>query len=210
MKTQETQTALPFLDSQGVHYSVGIDRGNQPAHCAREKNVGRYSIEAKQNKGLPLSTGLDPPPPAARVVVYVGCAAAARFTQAVRDYNETRASDVFVVNFGAHYNFPPGEDDNEKFKADVFPILDAMAELGDKATVVWRCDTNVLPFSDACMYYTFYCSSPPTPPPPPDRNNVSYVKPYFVSHVQVFGSKTTRKQLFVAKRPADCFTIHQP
>jgi len=56
----------------------------------------------------------------------------------VRDYNETRASDVFVVNFGAHYHYPPGNNQDEQFKADVAPILDAMAELGDKATVVWR------------------------------------------------------------------------
>eukprot|EP00903_Cladosiphon_okamuranus_P013413 g12497.t2 len=58
------------------------------------------------------------------------------FNKAVRDYNETRPSDVFVVNFGGHYHFTPEED--ERFKADMSPILDSMAELGEKATVVWR------------------------------------------------------------------------
>lgn len=52
------------------------------------------------------------------------------------DYNDTRASDVIVVNFGAHYHF--NREDEARFKADVAPILDAMGELGDKATVVWR------------------------------------------------------------------------
>lgn len=59
-----------------------------------------------------------------------------RFDKAVSEYNETRASDVFVVNFGAHYHHT--ELDEEAFKTDVFPILDAMAELGRNATVVWR------------------------------------------------------------------------
>lgn len=52
------------------------------------------------------------------------------------DYNGTRASDVIVVNFGGHYHHNPKDD--ARFKADVAPILDAMGELGDKATVVWR------------------------------------------------------------------------
>ncbi|CAM9273022.1 unnamed protein product [Hapterophycus canaliculatus] len=58
------------------------------------------------------------------------------FDRAVRDYNETRASDVIVVNFGAHYRATPQGD--EDFRQDVFPILDGMAKLGEKATVVWR------------------------------------------------------------------------
>ncbi|CAB1114035.1 unnamed protein product [Ectocarpus sp. CCAP 1310/34] len=57
-------------------------------------------------------------------------------TRAVSDFNETRASDIFVVNFGGHYHDFPEEDDS--FKRDVFPILDEMAVLGEKATVVWR------------------------------------------------------------------------
>ncbi|CAM9461906.1 unnamed protein product, partial [Ectocarpus fasciculatus] len=57
-------------------------------------------------------------------------------SRAVSDFNETRASDVFVVNFGGHYHDFPEEDDS--FKRDVFPILDEMAVLGEKATVIWR------------------------------------------------------------------------
>ncbi|CAM9472212.1 unnamed protein product [Ectocarpus sp. 4 AP-2014] len=57
-------------------------------------------------------------------------------TRAASDFNETRASDIFVVNFGGHYHDFPEEDDD--FKRDVFPILDEMAVLGEKATVVWR------------------------------------------------------------------------
>ena len=59
-----------------------------------------------------------------------------RFSRAVKDFNETRASDVFVVNFGAHYEETPEGD--EAFKGVVFPILDEMAEIGKTATVVWR------------------------------------------------------------------------
>lgn len=50
--------------------------------------------------------------------------------------NETRASDVFVVNFGAYYEETPEGD--ETFKEIVFPMLDEMAEIGNTATVVWR------------------------------------------------------------------------
>lgn len=59
---------------------------------------------------------------------------AVRFNTAVRDYNETRASDVYVVNFGAHYR--PYKD--EEFKEGIFALLDDMAELGKTATVIWR------------------------------------------------------------------------
>lgn len=59
-----------------------------------------------------------------------------RFSRAVRDLNETRASDVFVVNFGAYYEETPEGD--ETFKEIVFPMLDEMAEIGKTATVVWR------------------------------------------------------------------------
>ncbi len=74
-----------------------------------------------------------------------------RLAKALLDFNETRASDVFVVNFGGHYHYPPGNNEDEKFKAQVFPVLDALAELGEKATVVWRCDSSL-------------CLSPPLPP----------------------------------------------
>ncbi|CAM9694243.1 unnamed protein product [Scytosiphon promiscuus] len=57
-------------------------------------------------------------------------------SRAVLDYNETRASDVFVVNFGAHYPATPEGD--EEFKQAVFPLLDEMAVLGETATAVWR------------------------------------------------------------------------
>ncbi|CBN77628.1 expressed unknown protein [Ectocarpus siliculosus] len=56
--------------------------------------------------------------------------------RALRDYNETRASDVVVVNFGAHYRSTP--EGEESFKRDVSSILDDMAEIGETATVVWR------------------------------------------------------------------------
>eukprot|EP00752_Nemacystus_decipiens_P008399 g7509.t1 len=58
------------------------------------------------------------------------------FSRAAKDFNETRASDVFVVNFGAHYEETPEGD--ETFKATVFPVLAEMAEIGKTATVVWR------------------------------------------------------------------------
>lgn len=59
-----------------------------------------------------------------------------RFEKAVRDFNGTRASDVYVVNFGAHYHLTP--EDDASFKSDTASLLDSMAELGDNATVVWR------------------------------------------------------------------------
>lgn len=63
-----------------------------------------------------------------------------RFSRAVLDYNETRASDVFVVNFGAHYPATPEGD--EEFKEDIFPLLDDMAVVGETATVIWRQDAK--------------------------------------------------------------------
>ena len=59
-----------------------------------------------------------------------------RFTKALKDFNDTRASDIIVVNFGAHYHETPEGD--QQFKDAVFPILDEMAEVGKTATVVWR------------------------------------------------------------------------
>eukprot|EP00752_Nemacystus_decipiens_P008398 g7508.t1 len=58
------------------------------------------------------------------------------FTRALKDFNETRPSDVFIVNFGAHYHETPEGD--QEFKDAVFPMLDEMAEVGKTATVVWR------------------------------------------------------------------------
>ena len=41
-----------------------------------------------------------------------------------------------MVNHGVHYHDNPEGD--QEFKDAVFPILDEMAEVGKKATVVWR------------------------------------------------------------------------
>eukprot|EP00904_Undaria_pinnatifida_P001882 jgi/Undpi1/11695/HiC_scaffold_36.g13990.m1 len=54
----------------------------------------------------------------------------------VADFNTTSASDIFVVNFGAHYHATPEGD--AKFRAYMAPILDDMARLGETATVMWR------------------------------------------------------------------------
>lgn len=59
-----------------------------------------------------------------------------RLLKVARDFNETRASDVFVVNFGGHYHDIP--EDDEEFKKDMIPVLEDMAVLGQNATVVWR------------------------------------------------------------------------
>lgn len=59
-----------------------------------------------------------------------------KFLRALRDYSETKADDVYVVNFGAHYHGTPEGD--AKFKRDIGPLLESMAEVGEKATVVWR------------------------------------------------------------------------
>lgn len=52
------------------------------------------------------------------------------------DFNETRASDIFVINFGAH--FPGTAEGEEDFKLEVSRVLEDMATLGERATVVWR------------------------------------------------------------------------
>lgn len=57
-----------------------------------------------------------------------------RLPRVVADFNETRASDVFFVNSGAHYR----EYDEDRFRADVAELLDDMGKLADNATVVWR------------------------------------------------------------------------
>ena len=60
-----------------------------------------------------------------------------RLERVVADFNTTSASDIFVVNFGAHYHATPEGD--AKFRAYMAPILDDMARLGETATVMWRC-----------------------------------------------------------------------
>lgn len=64
--------------------------------------------------------------------------AGGRFAKAVSDFNGTRAGDVFVVNFGAHYRDGPESD--AMFRSDVFPILEAMATFAEEedVTMVWR------------------------------------------------------------------------
>lgn len=52
------------------------------------------------------------------------------------DFNETRPSDIYVVNFGAHYHEDPGGED--LFRSEVSLLLDDIAEIADSATVVWR------------------------------------------------------------------------
>lgn len=56
--------------------------------------------------------------------------------RALSDFNGTRASDVIVINFGAHYHETPEAD--EEFKADVANLLSDMARFGGDATMVWR------------------------------------------------------------------------
>lgn len=52
------------------------------------------------------------------------------------DFNDTRASDIFVVNFGAH--FPETPEGDTSFKMETSDVLDHMATLGETATVIWR------------------------------------------------------------------------
>ena len=59
-----------------------------------------------------------------------------RLSKVIADFNETRASDIFVINFGAH--FPDDVEGEEKFKRETASVLDDMATLGETATVVWR------------------------------------------------------------------------
>lgn len=59
-----------------------------------------------------------------------------RLANALADFNTTRSSDIFVVNFGGHYH--DSADDTEKFKREVGALLMDMAELGESATVIWR------------------------------------------------------------------------
>jgi len=74
-----------------------------------------------------------------------------RFNRVVADFNGTRSSDVFVVNFGVHYHDTPEHD--QEYRDAVFPILDQMAEVGKTATVIWRYEggrptPRRLPFKD--------------------------------------------------------------
>eukprot|EP00904_Undaria_pinnatifida_P008201 jgi/Undpi1/4510/HiC_scaffold_18.g07864.m1 len=56
--------------------------------------------------------------------------------RAVADFNTTSVSDIFVVNFGAHYHDTAEGD--ASFRAEMAPILHDMARLGETATVIWR------------------------------------------------------------------------
>lgn len=56
--------------------------------------------------------------------------------RAVSDFNETRSSDIFVVNFGAHYD--DTVEDELNFQVATAALLDEMAKLGETATVMWR------------------------------------------------------------------------
>lgn len=62
--------------------------------------------------------------------------AAQRLIRALRDFNETRASDVIIVNFGAHYH--DNDEDDERFRLDMGYLLDQMGAIADNATVIWR------------------------------------------------------------------------
>lgn len=59
-----------------------------------------------------------------------------RLERAVADFNTTRPSDIFVVNFGAHY--PDTPEDEEVFRRDIAAVLESMAQLGETATAIWR------------------------------------------------------------------------
>lgn len=59
-----------------------------------------------------------------------------RVERSLSDFNETRSSDVFVINFGAHYHDTPEGD--ASFKHDTAHVLDDMARFGEAATMVWR------------------------------------------------------------------------
>ncbi|CAM9134824.1 unnamed protein product, partial [Discosporangium mesarthrocarpum] len=50
------------------------------------------------------------------------------------DFNGTRDSDIYVVNFGAHYP----ERNNTLFEKEMGPFLEALKPLSREATVVWR------------------------------------------------------------------------
>eukprot|EP00904_Undaria_pinnatifida_P001824 jgi/Undpi1/11642/HiC_scaffold_36.g13937.m1 len=54
--------------------------------------------------------------------------------RAVSDFNETRSSDIFVVNFGAHYD--DTVEDESNFQVATAALLDEMAKLGETATWV--------------------------------------------------------------------------
>ena len=59
-----------------------------------------------------------------------------RLERAVSDFNETRSSDIFVVNFGAHYD--DTKEDEEQFRVATAALLDDMARLGETTTMIWR------------------------------------------------------------------------
>lgn len=62
-----------------------------------------------------------------------------RLEMLVSDFNETRPSDVYVVNFGPHYHGnPDGDGSDDEFRPHMSAVLDAMGKVADVATVVWR------------------------------------------------------------------------
>lgn len=109
------------------------------------------------------------------------------FTKALKDFNDTRASDIIVVNFGAHYHETPEGD--QQFKDAVFPILDEMAEVGKTATVVWR-EISPIHFPSKNASWLAYDALKPeekrgacctgTPPRVLDRNK--WVEDYLVEN----------------------------
>lgn len=60
----------------------------------------------------------------------------ARLTRILRDFNETRPSDIIVVNWGAHYHDTP--DQESLFREDMKSVLDAVGNMSNEATMVWR------------------------------------------------------------------------
>lgn len=67
---------------------------------------------------------------------YCYCCMDRRLSRVTADFNGTRASDIYVINFGAHFHDTPKGD--EDFKRDASALLDGMARLGERATVIWR------------------------------------------------------------------------
>lgn len=59
-----------------------------------------------------------------------------RVERSLSDFNETRASDIFVINFGAHYHDTP--EGEARFRFDTTRVLNDMARFGDTATMIWR------------------------------------------------------------------------
>lgn len=80
-----------------------------------------------------------------------------RLEMAVADFNETRASDVFIINFGPHFQ----AYQEDEFRRKTAILLDAMGELADRATVVWRWVAEPCETVDSLLY----CCPNPDPHP---------------------------------------------